>query len=915
MNKGRGVIGKRRCGGLAGIAFTGTLFFMAAPSALMAQVVDEAAAVDESQVHTLDAVSVVGSRIRRVDETAPSQVFTVERAEIEASGIISIGELLQKLPAVGSSFNSTGSGGTSHGSSSINLRSLGPNRSLVLVNGRRWVNGAGTRGFRDFVDFNTIPLAAVERIEVLLDGATAIYGADAIAGVINIVTFADYDGLRLSAYLGITDEGDGFTHNEDVLWGRSGDWGSALLTATVADTEEILVRERDFAMEPLRGFSRNTPTGRFRNSIPVGDLGTAPFVWDGTGFRPDNPSVDVYNEKPDTTLVGPLERKGAYGQTRFNIGETTTLVLEGMFNSRESSQRFSAATPRIRGGDGMTIPADHPFNPFGVEFRGSGTSFEVVRMMEEVGPRLNTQKVNTSRLAAGLEGEFSNAWRWNAFYTWAQNKARWISNGQIDLDRVALALGPNDRCAAHDCVPLNVFGAITPQMADYIRAVGIDYNGTRQRDFTANLTGDLFQLPAGALAFAAGVEYRKEEGWDDPSPYINQAPEFISYDRRTTSAPRLPTRGSYDLKEAYAEFNIPLLADMPGARQLELSLASRHSRYSTFGNTTNSKAGLVWRPVEDLMLRATWAQGFRAPSINELYAGLRTTNLPAVDPCNNGGGSLPGCAGVPTSYHQSNFAGGAIISTVGGNPDLMPETSTNRSVGFIYTPSSVKRLSWSLDWYEIDLDDAISNFGSQNLLNLCANTGLRCNFIRRDTGTGEIINLSDGPINLNRIKTSGIDSTFRYELPEGDLGRFELMLTLTRLSAYDRYDTLPNGEVRLSRRAGMSDIARESFPRWRANTRVDWSKGAWSANWSAYYIGRTDEGPAPAFGRIPSHLTHNVWGAYAMEKWPLKWTLGVQNLFDRDPPRSYVNGGDLNFDMSTYNPIGRFYYLKASFDF
>ncbi len=909
-NNGVTWLGMRR--NLMTLATAGALGMVGVSLPTHAQQAPAVADAAASETKTLETVSVTGSRIRRKDETAASPVFTMERNEIESTGVVSVGELLQELPSVGSSFNSTGSAGTSHGSSSLNLRNLGANRSLVLVNGRRWVNGAGTRGFRDFVDLNTIPLAAVERVEVLLDGATAIYGADAIAGVINIITYTTFDGIKLSSYVGQTDKGDGFTHNEDFLWGKTGDWGSALVSATVASNREILAGDRGFSNAPLQGLTRNTPNGRFKNGTAVGSFGTKAFVRDGNGgYRLDVPATDVYNETAQTTLVGPSDRAGLYGQLRFHLGDSVTFVTEGLYNSRESSQRFAAATPRIRGGDGMMIPADHPYNPFGVPFQGSGTNFEVVRMISEVGQRINKQNVNTMRVAAGFEGDFASGWSWNTFYTYAQNKAKWTSTNQIDLDKVALALGPNARCVANGCVPLNIFGVITPDMADYIRANAVDRNGTKQHDFTANITGDLFELPAGALAFAAGVEYRKEIGFDHPSAYVNSPPQYITYDRKTTSAPRLPTRGSYDLKEAYVEFNVPLLNDMPMVKQLELSAASRHSRYSTFGGTTNSKLGLVWRPVDDLMVRTTWAQGFRAPSINELYAGMRQTNLPAIDPCNGGGAGKVGCAGVPTSYNQANYTGGSIRSTVGGNPDLHPETSINRSTGFIYTPAFAKGLSWSVDWYDIDLKEAISSFGSQNLLNLCANSGQRCNLVTRDT-SGEIINLIDGPINLNRLKASGVDTTLRFQLPKMAMGNLDLMFNAAYLKAFDRYDTLPNGEVRLVTRAGKSDIARESFPRWKANTSVDWSRGPWAANWSMHYIGSTDEGAAPGYGRIPVQLTHDLSGAFTLPSQPVTFTLGVQNLFDKEPPLSYINGGDLNFDMSTYNPRGRFIYVKAA---
>ncbi|KAB8162076.1 TonB-dependent receptor [Lysobacter maris] len=870
---------------------------------------------ESEEVTSLEKMVVVGTRIRRKDEVAASPVFTMERAEIEATAAVSVGELLQELPSVGSSFNSTGSGGTSHGSSTVNLRNLGANRVLVLVNGRRWVNGAGTRGFRDFVDLNTIPLVAVERVEVLLDGATALYGADAIAGVVNLITYRDFDGVKASSYAGQTTHGDGFTYSQDFLWGTQGEWGSALVSATIASNEEVLAGARDFSFARLQGPSRNTPAGRFRNGVDTGAFGTDAFVPDGNGgFRPNSPDVDVHNEAPDTTLLGPLDRQGVYGQLRLNLGDYTTLVAEGLYNHRESSQRFSPSAPRIRGGDGMSIPADHPYNPFGVEFAGAGTDFEIVRQLDAVGPRINRQEVGTTRFAIGVEGSLANGWAWNAFYTYARNRATWNSLNQIDLDKLALAIGPNDRCQANGCVPLDIFGEVTPEMADYIRANGTDRNGTRQHDFTANITGDLFEMPAGPLAFAAGIEYRKESGYDRPSAYFSRTPQFISYSRITTSAPRLPTSGSYDLKEAYLELNVPLLKERPLANLLELSAATRYSDYNTFGSTTNSKLGLVWRPWKDLMVRATWAEGFRAPSINELFAGLRQTNLPANDPCNGGGAGKPGCAGVPADYDQANFSGGAIPSTVGGNPDLQPETSENRSIGFVYTPSFAERLSWSVDGYDIRIDEAISSFGSQNLLNLCANTGQRCGSIRR-ASSGEIVNLTDGPINLNSLRAKGVDTTLRYLLPNPGWGSFGMTFSASYLDTFDRFDTLPSGEIRTAHRAGRSDVARESFPRWKAGTSLDWSRDGWKANWSMRYIGATDEGPEPAFGRIPAQLTHDLWGSYTILSGTATFTLGVENLFDKDPPRSYVNGRDLNFDMSTYNPRGRFVYLKASFLF
>ncbi|MFZ8887113.1 MAG: TonB-dependent receptor plug domain-containing protein [Steroidobacteraceae bacterium] len=862
----------------------------------------------------IDEVVVTGSRIRRKDETSMSPIFTMDLGDIQSSGIVSMGALLQELPSVGSSLNSNGTAGVSHGTSSLNLRNLGANRNLILVNGRRWVNGAGTRGFRDFVDMNTIPMVAAERVEVLKDGATAVYGSDAIAGVMNIITFKRFDGLEARAYMGSSSRNDGETVNADVLWGKAGDWGSVMLSGNYSKADPIYVEDRAFSRVPLNGLSTSTERGRFRGG---GQFGGARFTRvDGASgnsledFRPFVDPDDRYNGQTGQYLTGPLELAGLFGQARVRLAGDTELVLEGLFNNRKSDQRFAPVVPTIRGSEGFVIPADHPYNPFGVQF--SGSSLDINRVLVENDFRYNEQDVDTMRVAAGLEGTLANGWAWDAFYSFAKNDAVWLSRNQIDRDALALGLGPNDRCAANNCTPINIFGTITEEMIDYINFTGRDENGTRQSDFVANLTGDLLELPAGSLAFASGVEYRKEEGYDRPDSIINSTPVYQN-NRRTTSAPRNPTDADYDLWEAYLELSVPVIADRPMFQSLELDAAVRYSDYSTFGDTTNAKFGLAWRPVQDLLVRGTIAEGFRAPSINELYSGLRETNLPAVDPCSGGGAGLPGCAGVPSTYDQADYGGTTVRSLVGGNPDLQPETSDNLSYGFVFTPAALDGFSISMDWYDVEINDAISSFGSQRLLNLCANTGQRCEFVTRGT-QGEIVRLIDGPINLDRIKTSGLDTVVRYDFQAKSAGRFRLMLDVSYLDSLVYFFTNEDGSIRVDDRTGKS-LFREAYPRVRGNASVNWARNQWTANWTMRYQGTTNEGPEPATkGDIPSRLYHDVWAAYEMEAWKTTVTLGIENLFDELPPVSIVNT-NINFDINTYNPRGAFGYLRIKTKF
>lgn len=871
----------------------------------------------------IEEVVVTGSRIKRQDEVSSSPVQTLNEDDLRIDGSLSIGETLQTLPSVGSSLNSNGSAGTSHGSSSVNLRNLGDNRTLVLVNGHRWVNGAGTRGFRDFVDMNTIPQAMIERVEVLQDGATAIYGADAIAGVINLHTYQDFSGARIKGYFGTSSESDRDTTNVDLLLGRDFGNTNVMLAVTYVDQEPIYTQDRALTAIPLNGLAVGTPEGLFREAglaavvafpVPTAGITRDPGT-DGSdtdNWRAVDTNTDTFNRYFNNYVVGPLERTSLFLQTRTAITDKLTFSVEALYNERQSDQLFSAALSPVRGGSrGFVIANDPAVNPFGIEF--SGSDFRHDSFMVENGQRDNVQDVETMRIGVGLDGEFANEWAWDAFLSVAENEATFSSVNQVDLDRLALGLRACDATGivadvsdlAAGCVPVNLFNPLTPAMVDYINFTGRDVNRAETTDFTFNVTGDLYELPAGALAFAAGVEHRREKGVDTPDSYINAAPRVNSY-RSTSSAPRDGTDADYDLNEVYVEFRVPLLTNQPGARSLVLDLATRYSDYSTFGDTTNSKVGLGYRPVESLLVRGTWAEGFRAPSLLELFEGTRQTSIPVTDPCSGGGAGLPGCAGVPASYVQ--IAGNAP-ATVGGNPTLQPETSENLSFGVVFTPEFLPGGSLTLDWYDIEIDDTISAYGAQNLLDLCAATGQRCNFISRDA-SGEIVNVIDGPINLNSTQVKGLDIVARYAT-DARFGALDFSLALSKLNDLVIESTLVDGSILVEDKTGTS-ANRESYPDWRGLLRAQWSRNQWAANYSARYIGSTVETVGGTPRGIPSVTYHNVAGIYRFND-EISVRVGIDNVADKQPPESLANT-NINFDQNTYNPAGRFTYVQLTYD-
>ncbi|SEA60592.1 TonB-dependent receptor [Alkalimonas amylolytica] len=894
----------------------------ALPGQAQADVSNTGSAADNN----VEVISVTGSRILRRGETEASPIQSFERDDLDLKGAVSIGEVLQELPSVGASLNDNGSAGTSHGSASINLRNLGENRSLVLVNGNRWVNGAGTRGFRDFVDLNTIPFAMIERVEVLQDGATAIYGADAIAGVVNIHTFKDFTGMHAKAYYGQTSHGDRETLNLDLRLGQDLGNHNLMLVASFSDQKPILTQDRDLTAIPLNGLSLGSGEGLFRSNalssvfgfdIPAQGITREPGS-DGnqlSSWRPASAN-DRFNRYHDNYVVGPSRRLSVYGQGVFELGqlgisEDTRLRIEAVYNRRESDQQFSAAIPVVNGSRGFIVANDPRVNPFGVEL--SGSDFVATNFFVDNGLRVNAQTVDTTRFGIGLEGYTTSDWHWDIFASFARNKATFVSNNQLHLDKLALGMRACDASGLSadvsdlltGCVPVNLFNTLTPDMVNYINFTGEDSNEAKQQHLRFNITNSIADLPAGDLLLAAGMEYRKESGTDVPDSIINSAPRVNSFNT-TSSAPRTGTIGSYDLYEAYAELSIPLLSGHAMAHHLEVNLASRFSDYSTFGSTVNSKAGILYRPVADLMLRATWAEGFRAPSILELYEGERESFAPVNDPCADNAG-LPGCTGVPAGYTQNEAN---VPITVGGNILLEPETSENISLGLVYTPSQLDGFSLTLDWYNIQIDNTISTFGTQNLLDLCATTNRNCGVIQRAT-SGEIINIVDGPVNLNKTEVSGMDAVVRYRL-NTDQGRWDLAANLSRLNKFVESSTLPDGTFIEVDKKGTA-ASREAFPTWRGFLSAQWRQEAWSSGYSLRYIGDTTETFAGEPLSIGSMVYHSVFAGYNFDN-GAGIKLGINNLTDKQPPTSRTNL-NINFDQQTYNAVGRFIYLQLSYDF
>jgi outer membrane receptor protein involved in Fe transport len=922
---------------------------------------------------TVEEIIVTGSRIQRKDADSVGVVTTLTEADIKNSGAGSVGELLQKLPAAGVSLSSNGTQGTSYGASSINLRYLGGaegsgNRVLVLVDGHRWVDGVGQRGFRDFVDLNTMPLGMIEGLEVLKDGASAIYGADAIAGVVNIKTARDFDGIKAQAKYGVSSEGDGQQYSGVVNFGKRFDRSALLVSLSYVKDKPIRTSDRDLTRVTLvpqtavgtspnglfilPGLSNNayfgTATGFAASATPAAFNAGATI---GAGSLADNAfhnaalPGDYFNTQAQGIYsAGPSERYGIYTRYTADLSNKVRMKVEGLFNERKSDQLFSPVQLDIGGTTGtirgFSIPNSQAFNPFGtangvpvanaVGF-AANQAWRIRKVMTEVGNRDNVQDVKTFRVAGGFDGSVNllgRDWKWDVYALYSKNKINSKALNGVNYDKLALGLGASCATTA-GCVPINLFSPMTAAMADYIRYTTVESNSTSIYDFTANITGELFQLPAGPLAIAAGVEHRKNKAVDNPDAYVNALPTNIptpaagatfASNTTTTGQTRSITRGEYSLDEAYIEAAVPLLKDVMLAKSLDISLALRYSDYDTVGGDSTAKIGVGWRPVEDILVRGTYSQGFRAPSILELYQGGRQTSFQGVDPCNGGASanpSLPGCVGVPTGYNQANYnLNGLIAGTISGNTKLRAETADTYSFGVALKPRFAPGLTATVDWYQIKVQDAIASQSATQILSLCAQQGgVFCNLVTRDASTGAITNLLQGAQNLAEIETSGIDTTIRYEFSTG-VGRFAAVLDTSYLDTFKTTSPNPTGGAPIvDERAGKGDQPRSTYPHWKGQASLTWSLGSWNALWRGRYIGdSTDVVNTVKDAKTDAIFYNDLEAGYAFNAYDTAVSVGVSNVFDEAPPASYANA-PINYDIYTYDARGRYMYVRVSAKF
>ena len=937
------------------------------------------ATTDES---TAEEVVVTGSRIRRnnFDTSAPVEIITAERSAL--AGLVSTEEILRgSTTASGQQINDAFQGFLTDGgpgTANISLRGLGAQRTLVLVNGRRW-SPSGTQGTTNAVDLTAIPSSLISRIEILKDGASSVYGADAVAGVINVITKEAFDGLEVN-YTGFTTQrADGTNNSIDAAWGRVGERGSFSIGAQYSEQEKVVAADRDWSrctIDPRK--TDQDGDGVFDNRAPVtgeplcfgfqygwlstaigsirfepgavpggttnqyfdprinGSFGVSGYtrlpvrglsrvspqpttsstpaldpLWDNDGpFYNDERSSSVqYLRSPNkiTTVT-------SFGNVDLDLlGGTSELFYEAYYNKRVTrsawgyGQFFPFVNPTTS--DNRAL---HPFNPLAAPLNARGllsfAGFQPVIPTYNIRNPESKIEVERYNVFGGIKGDLTPSWNYEFTVGMGDSEGTYASqqflNDRVEASVNGIVVNPTTgavTCAPAvlaqfpTCVPMNTVSAdallrgILPQ--NVLSFISKDTLGTtvyKGKSASLFLDGPLFTLPAGKVQAVFGAEWREES--------INDVPDIEAQNNNFWGFSTAGiTRGEDTVTEAFAELEVPVLRDMPFAKEVFLNASVRWSDYDSYGSDTTYRGQLRYVVNPTLTFRGSIGTSFRPPDLYEQFLADQIGFVnPIADPCNNyGTGALrPGdpvfdnCAslGLAPNY----VARQSITAITAGSSDLLAETSTSKSFGVILKPEDLG-VSLSVDYFDITVNDTVESPSVSSILAQCYNSrnfsSVWCSRVGpRTAGGGQLAFVDSSYVNIGEQNSVGVDTTIVYE-QDTELGRFTVDLLATYL--IEQNLEIFGATTRLAGRWG--------YPRWSAQAQSRYNWRDYTFAWTVDYIGESKERPVFDPGttnidrvfRTPNYLTHAVSLVYAADDWQVLFA--VRNVFDKDPP--FVSGG------------------------
>lgn len=984
---------------------------------LLATAANAAHAQDATtDTQTLDRVSVTGSRIAREGFVTPSPVTAISAEEIRATGAVTIADLMAKLPSLSPSYtlgNSTRGIGSA-GLGLLDLRGMGVSRTLVLVNGRRHV---GASPGSTSVDVNTIPVEWIERVEVITGGASAVYGADAVAGAVNFIMKKSFDGVEMRAQRGGSGEGNlgrafaSISAGSDFAEGR----GTIAISLERSEQDRIGRTDRDIGRRyrvarPNPDFDPGRPSSESNpETIFEGPGGNHSLSYGGTfdvgRLNPANPTTR-YRFQPDgsfarnrydgwlnstscincdfTDLNAFSDLEPTFNRTSvnaifgFDLTDSHRVFAEAKYSKNESNH-FGQSTfdrpIRIRTDNAYITPELGAFlaaNPAALTSAKFGdTTYRflgVNRMNADAGRRGELIDRDTKRVVVGAEGYFGDNWSYEASFNYGESSIKRINlNNRINqrwqagLDAVRDANGniacrvtvdpgainihsgrPYNLDLTRGCIPFSIFGngavAANPAAAEWFNTNSLNTSKLRQTVYSASVANSaLFAMPAGDVGFAGGIEHRTEKSQENTDPLSAQGLTFLN----AISS----QGGGYSVTDVFAETTIPLLADLPGVERLSLDLAGRYSDYDTIGSTKTWNIGVDWQILPSLRMRGTTAKAVRAPSIGELFNPQSQNFASYDDPCNTRvtNANRPSTA-ADVALRQANCAALGVPAdwvddftanrpgTSGGNPNLRPEEADTVSFGMIWQPGFVKGLGVSVDYWRVTLHDRIGSVSAQTNATRCVDSpgGVVNNFFCNQISRAPVGGYNDPQgrafpahsvyswtalnENLAKSRRIGVDFEvdYRFDLAGGTA---VTRLVGTRLiqSREWAFQDFPNEFREWATHVGD--------PRYRANLEGTYSRNDWKVSWTARYMHHNLRVEPASYQSNPgqespirngSYVYHNAQIGYTFPDSGIKVYVGVDNVFDKEPPLNYF-GSDTS--SAFYDSVGRFMYLGASYKF
>ena len=926
---------------------------------------------------SIEEVIVTGSRIMRTDLTSVSPLQIVNAEEFIMSGSINIEQKLAELPMTLPSFGPS-SNNPGNGTALVNLRGLGTSRTLVLVNGRRYMPSSQT----GVVDLNTIPATLIKQVDVITGGASAVYGSDALAGVVNIQLVDDFQGVQINSTYDVTSEGDAEKRNFDITIGGNFDdgRGNATVYLGYVKREPLFADARSFSVfalgdsNPVGTPGQSSSTGVGGPLVASGSSGvpgtrvfsgpTLPdgstlgiFNADGSGRAWQEPG-DRFNYAPDNYIQLPQERYMLSGFTHYDIADTTRAFAEFTFVHNKVPQEL-APTPAFLGtlevnpdspffgpdvqaaldgirsdtnGDGVIDGDDNAFLPF------------IGRRMVENGSRQSRDTRQGYRLLLGLEGDINDNWSYNVYASRAYlENSNFLNNDVSDsrFRQAVLVTDDGSACQRTDggCAPLNIFGAgnISDAAIGFVNIGATNVTKIEQSVYNGSITGDLpFAIgDASEIGVAFGFERRQDESVFRPDTFLSSG-DVLGFNAGKT------TVGKYDVDEFFVEINIPLLEDVPFAQSLTLWGAARVSDYSNVGNVSTSAFAVNWAPNDMVTFRVGVQDATRAPNVSELFLGQANGFPGAVDPCSVDGaaGTAPNAAlttlcvahGVaPDQVGVFTQANTQIEGLFGGNPDLTEETSDTFTLGMIIQP--ISGLDITVDYFEIEVEDVIDVLGGglNNTLDICYNqlqnaSDAFCQAIsRRPDGNVDVVSILNE--NIGRRELSGIDLNVNY-VRGFDFGFFGAGSSLSiamRSTFLDKFEETPVvGLTTVNKCEGtFGDTCGRPRPEELYNTRFTWSNGPLGVSVLWRYMSEVDddriknEGLVPSTMSVPNLDAVNYVDLAITYQYndDLRINFGIKNMFDEQP--TFI--GDIqqqaNTYPETYDILGTRYWISASYHF